>query len=83
MPLQISAGAGLEAIVFGTFGVKMEEDKLTIKPYNHEDIGEATLKDIVWKDRKFGIQLTRKTFSVYEGEKLIATEFYGEKVKIH
>jgi hypothetical protein len=60
----------------------MEEDKLTIKPFNHEDIGEATLKDIHYKGRVFGIQLTRKTFSVYEGEKLIATRFYGESIII-
>ncbi|WP_157972805.1 glucosidase family protein [Aureibaculum luteum] len=80
MPLEISAGAGMEAIVFGTFGVKIEQDKLTIKPFNHEDIGEATLTNITWKGRTFGIQLTRKTFSVYEGEKLMATEFYGEEV---
>ena len=44
MSLEISAGAGMEAIIFGIFGVKMEEDKLTIKPYNHEDIGEATIE---------------------------------------
>ncbi|MDB4581611.1 hypothetical protein N9164_00525 [Draconibacterium sp.] len=80
MPVQIAAGAGLEAIVFGTFGVKMEEDKLTIRPYNHEDIGESTLKNIHNKGRVFGIQLTRKTFSVFEGDKLIATKFYGEEV---
>jgi hypothetical protein len=61
----------------------MEEDKLTIKPYNHEDIGEATLKDIKYKGRVYGIQLLRKTFSVYEGETLIATKFYGESVTIN
>ena len=83
MPLQISAGAGWEAIVFGTFGVKIEKDKLTIKPFNHEDIGEATLKDIVWKGRRFAVKLTRKTFSVYEDEKLIATRFYGEEVVVN
>jgi hypothetical protein len=82
MPLEISAGAGLEAIVFGTFGVNMGEKQLIIKPFNHEDIGEATLTDIIWKGRTFGIQLTRKTFSVYEGEKLLATEFYGKRVVI-
>lgn len=82
MPLEISAGAGMEAIIFGTFGVKMEENKLTIKPFNHEDIGEATLTNIHYKDRIFGIQLTRKTFSVYEGDKLIVTEFYGNEVTI-
>ena len=60
----------------------MEDDKLTIKPYNHEDIGDATLKDIHYKGSVFGIQLTRKTFSVYEGETLIATKFYGESIII-
>lgn len=60
----------------------MEEDRLTIKPYNHEDIGEATLKDIHYKGRTFGIQLSRKTFSVYEGESFITTKFYGESVTI-
>lgn len=80
MCLEIAAGAGMEAIIFGTFGVKMEEDKLTIQPYNHEDIGEAILTDIKYKGRTFGIQLKQKNFLVFEGDKLIATKFYGEKV---
>ncbi len=82
MSLEISAGAGMEAIIFGTFGVLLEEDKLTIKPFNHEDIGEAWLKDLPYKGRLFGIHLKRKTFSVYEGERLIATRFYGESIII-
>ncbi|MBJ6367468.1 glucosidase family protein [Snuella sedimenti] len=82
MPVQIAAGAGLEAIVFGTFGIKMEADELTVKPFNHEDIGEATLTNVVWKGRKFGVQLMRKTFSVYEDDKLMATKFYGESFTI-
>ena len=80
MSLEISAGAGMEAIIFGTFGVKMGPDNLTIQPFNHEDIGEATLRDIPYKGKKFSIHLARKTFSIYEGGKLIATKFYGEKV---
>lgn len=82
MPLQIAAGAGMEAIVFGTFGVNIEEHQLTIKPFNHEDIGEATLRNVKFNGRSFGIQLKRKQFSVFEGEMLIATKFYGEKVVI-
>ena len=80
--LEIAAGAGMEAIIFGTFGVKMEEDMLIIQPYNHEDIGEATLTDILYKGRAFGIQLKQKQFSVFEGDKLIANKFYGEKVVV-
>jgi len=82
MSLEISAGAGMEAIIFGTFGIRMEEDKLTIKPYNHEDIGEATLKDFNYKGKKIGIQLSQKTYSVFDGGKLRATAFYGESVVI-
>jgi len=82
MSLEISAGAGMEAIIFGTFGIRMEDDKLIIKPYNHEDIGEATLKDFDYKGKKFGIQLSRKTYSVFEAGKLKATKFYGESVII-
>lgn len=80
--LEVASGAGMEAIIFGIFGVKMEEDKLTIKPYNHEDIGEATLKDIKYRGDSFSIRLEQKTFSVYKGDQLIATRFYGEKVVI-
>ncbi|GAB3656479.1 hypothetical protein GCM10028791_28310 [Echinicola sediminis] len=82
MPVQIAAGAGVEAIVFGTFGVKMEKDRLTIKPFNHEDIGQASLKNINYQGRTFGIQLDRKSFSVYEDDVLVATKFYGEEVVI-
>ncbi|BAX80111.1 MGH1-like glycoside hydrolase domain-containing protein [Labilibaculum antarcticum] len=82
MPVQIAAGAGIEAIVFGTFGVQIESDKLTIKPFNNEDIGEATLKNIKFKGRRFGILLKQKTFSVYEDDQLIDSKFYGESVVI-
>jgi len=82
MPVQIAAGAGLEAVVFGTFGVRMDGDKLVIKPFNHEDIGEATLKNLKYKGRTFGIQLDRKTYAVFEDGKLVATKFYGESIII-
>lgn len=82
MPVQIAAGAGIEAIIFGIFGIEMKERELSIKPFNHEDIGKAVLKNIVWNNRKFEIKLTKKTFSVYEDGRLISTEFYGEKVVV-
>ncbi len=82
MPLQISAGAGVEAIVFGTFGVKMEENQLIIRPFNNEDIGDAVLRNIHYKGRTFSIQLEQKSFSVFEGNKKMATRFYGEAVTV-
>lgn len=80
--VEIAAGAGMEAIIFGTFGLRMEADKLVIKPYNHEDIGTATLSNVNYKGRTFSIILMKKTFSIFENENLIANKFYGESVII-
>jgi len=60
----------------------MDGDKLVIKPFNNEDIGETTLTNLKYKGRTFGIQLDRKTFSVLEDGKLVATKFYGESIII-
>jgi len=82
MPLEISAGAGIEAIIFGTFGVKIEESKLTIKPFNHEDIGEAYLRDIKYNGKCYDILMEKKFFTVYEDSIKIAQKFYGESLTI-
>ena len=39
MPVEISAGAGMEAIIFGTFGINIDKDVLTIKPNTNDDLG--------------------------------------------
>jgi trehalose/maltose hydrolase-like predicted phosphorylase len=83
MPLEISAGAGMEAIIFGTFGVKMEGKTITFQPINNEDIGEAQLKNIKYRGKNYGVKLQKKTFSVYEDDTLIATKFYGESITIN
>ena len=82
MPLQIAAGAGLEAIVYGIFGVLMSDNKLVIRPYNHEDIGTAILRDVRFRGRSFNIRLERKKFTVFENEKPMASRYYGESFVI-
>ncbi|APY11525.1 hypothetical protein BWZ22_09840 [Seonamhaeicola sp. S2-3] len=82
MPLQIAAGAGMEAIIFGTFGVNIQENSLSIKPYNHEDIGEALLENVQWNNNSYSIQLEQKTFSIYKNGQLETTKFYGETYSI-
>ncbi len=83
MPLEISAGAGMEALIFGVFGVKMEGDTLTFNPINNEDIGTAQMRNIKYRGKNYGIKLEKKTFSIYENDILIRTEFYGESVIIN
>jgi len=82
MPLQISAGAGMEAIIFGTFGVKMEGNTIRFQPISNEDIGTAQMKNIKYRGKNYGVKLEKKTFSVYENDTLIETKFYGESVII-
>ena len=41
---------------------------------------QPTPNTMRWNNRTFGIQLDPKSFAAYEGERLIATKFYGEKV---
>ncbi|RED47501.1 glucosidase family protein [Seonamhaeicola aphaedonensis] len=82
MPLQIAAGAGMEAIIFGTFGINIQENSLSIKPYNHEDIGTALLENVQWNNDSYSIQLERKTFSIYKNGQLETTKFYGETYSI-
>jgi hypothetical protein len=73
----------MEAIIFGTFGIKIEEDRMIIRPFNHEDIGTATLKNVKFRGNTYSIHLERKTFTVYENNHEIATRFYGESLSIN
>jgi hypothetical protein len=82
MPVQISAGAGMEAIIFGTFGIVIHPDKLIIRPHIHEDIGEATLKNIRFKNRSLSVQMKKKYFTVYENGIEIDRAFYGNGITI-
>ncbi len=82
MPVEISAGAGMEAIIFGTFGISIDKDVLIIKPNTHEDLGVNTLRDFKFKGQSFTIQINKRNFLVYKNNKLIADKPIGESVSI-
>ena len=82
MPLQIAAGAGMEAIVFGTFGVDIQRDILEIQPNHNEEIGEATLSNIKFQGHNFSIKMERKYYTVYVDGVKLDRKFYGEKTII-
>ena len=83
MPLEISAGAGMEAIVFGTFGIKYEKESLVIQPSINEDIGVTTLSNIKFKGSVYAVKMDQKFYSVYKNGKKMKQQFYGEKTIIH
>jgi hypothetical protein len=82
MPVEISAGAGMEAIIFGTFGISINKDVLIIKPNTHEDMGVTTLRDFKFKGKSFTIQINNRNFLIYQDGKLIADKPIGESVTI-
>jgi hypothetical protein len=82
MPLQISAGAGMEAIIFGVFGIKYEKDQMIIQPAYHQDIENTVFKNIRFNGKVYGIHLKNKQFFVYEDNTLIASKYYGQEVLI-
>ncbi|MEI6047401.1 MAG: hypothetical protein WCS03_00755 [Bacteroidota bacterium] len=83
MPVEISAGAGMEAIIFGTFGINIGKDKLTITPNTHEELDVTTLRDFKYKGRSYNIQINKGNFSVFQDGKLIAIRPFGESVVVN
>lgn len=83
MPVEISAGAGMEAIIFGTFGISIDKNGLTIKPNTHEESGITTLRDFKYKGKSVLIELKERNFLVYQDGKLIAAKPFGESVVVH
>jgi hypothetical protein len=80
MPVEIASGAGMEAIIFGLFGITAEKGRLTIKPNMHEELGETTLYNFNFRSQSYDIRLTRNDFSVFRGGKLVAVRKYGQSV---
>lgn len=79
-PVEIASGAGMEAIIFGMFGLHPQKDKLIINPAYHEDLGESILRGYKYKDDRINIRLSNKQFSVFRNGHKVVSHFYGEPV---
>jgi hypothetical protein len=80
MPVEIASGAGMEAIIFGTFGINIEKKKLTIAPKKHEDMGISTLSDFKFKGKSYNIRIDNRYFSVWLNNVKVAEKPFGESV---
>ena len=80
MPVEISAGAGMEAIIFGIFGIKIERNRLTIQPNTHEELGPTILRNFKCRGKSYNIRLSLNNFSVYQDGELVTTKMYGESI---
>lgn len=55
-----SATGFIAGIVFGVFGIRLEDDKLTVNPCLPENIGSIQLKGIQFRDNVLDIELKEK-----------------------
>jgi hypothetical protein len=72
----------MEAIIFGTYGIKIENDKMTITPNTHEELGISSLKDFRFRGNSYNIQISENNFSVFRNGIHISTKPIGEAIEI-
>lgn len=80
MPVEIAAGAGMEAIIFGLFGINADKGMLSFTPHFHEELGETALRNFRFRGKSYDISLDWSDFSVQCEGKIVAVKKYGQSV---
>jgi len=80
MPLEISAGAGMEAVIFGVFGIAIDGNQLSVKPSICDDLGETVLSNFNFRGNSYKIQLHKRFFEVFCNGEFYSSKPYGERV---
>ena len=82
MPLEIAAGSGVQAILFGVFGLRPAMDgSLEISPAYHKEMGEAKMAGYHFRGHTYDVAMTPAEYLVYRDGKLIAHSAYGSAIK--
>ena len=82
MPIEVSAGAGVEAILTAVFGISKSIDGiLTIEPITFRDLGVAEMKGLHYRGHTYDIKMEEKTFTVWQDGALKVTLPYGNRMK--
>jgi hypothetical protein len=82
MPVEIAAGSGMEAIIFGIFGINLNNNQLIIKPNTHEDLGSMSLTGFRFAGKQYDIHTGPRSFVVYCDGKFVASKQLGESITI-
>jgi len=82
MPLEIAAGSGVQAILFGLFGLRPQMDgSLEILPSYHRELGEAKMQSYRFRAHSYDVTMGPWGFQVYRDGKLAAQHSYGDPVE--
>jgi hypothetical protein len=83
MALQISAGAGIEAIISGIFGVRPNVNgDIEFNPSHNLELGNSELTDFQFRGNTYEVILKSDYFLVKKNGVLIANNKYGNKLLI-
>lgn len=80
MSLQISTGAGIEAIFSGIFGIIPHKDgSVTFSPFYHMDLGDSSISNFRFRGNVYNVVLKTDEYEVWKNGSLFATNKYGVK----
>jgi hypothetical protein len=83
MPMEICAGSGVEAVIFGLFGFKPQIDgTLDIRPVYAYDLGQATLSDYKFREHRYDITMNRYGFTLTCDGTPYGSYRHGQTVRI-
>jgi hypothetical protein len=77
MPLEISAGGGAQAILFGTFGLRPAPDgSLVVAPAYHASLGAARMTGYRFRGHTYAVTLEAQGYKVFRDGKPVANNPY-------
>jgi hypothetical protein len=82
-PTELSAGAGLEAVWFGIFGLQPQADgSLIVDPSWNSELGTARLRNFRMRGHSYEVTLLPTGFEVSQDGQRIGKGQYGKKVQV-
>ena len=79
MPVDISAGGGVQAILFGVFGLRPHDNgSLDIAPSYHHELGVARMTGYQFRGHTYGVTMGPWKYEVYRDGRLAARNVYGK-----
>jgi hypothetical protein len=83
MPTELSAGAGLEAVWFGVFGLQPQMDgSLLVKPAWNPELGNASLKNFRFRNHTYDITLTPTRYDVHRDGEPVGNGVHGTFLRL-
>ena len=83
MPIAICAGAGVEAVVLGLFGLSPQiNGSLDVHPYYAHDLGDASLTDYQFRGHSYDVTMDRYGFRLSRDGKTLGSYDHGQSVRI-